>query len=236
LAASVAFAEAAGFTVMAAPSLDIISRGTGEIENIFRTIKPGNMAIFTSPTAVEECMRHPFVKDSLSGTFIVSIGSGTSKALEHADIKVDTMPKEYSSEGLVKHLSASVKGKRVVLLRSDRGTRVLNEGLTAAGAEVAEFAVYGLMPADPERLNMILDAGAAGKIDAFAFSSPLTARAFVEAAEKRFGNIDMFTNATVAAIGKPTEDALIALGIKVDIIPERETFEGMINAIKEKNV
>ncbi|MDR0791044.1 MAG: uroporphyrinogen-III synthase [Methanomassiliicoccaceae archaeon] len=237
LAESISLAEAAGFKVMAAPSLEIIPRNTEDIENMFRTIKAGDIVVFTSPTAVEECMRCASVKDSLSGTTVVSIGDGTSRALEDADIRIDTMPKEYSSEGIVKHLSGSVEGKRVLLIRSDRGARILRRGLIAAGAEdVTNFAAYHIMPADPSDLDRILEAGAEGKIDAFAFTSPLSARSFVEAAEKRIGSTDMLKNAAVAAIGGPTKNMLMALGIKVDIMPEKATFKDLLAAIKEKNM
>jgi uroporphyrinogen-III synthase len=37
--------------------------------------------------------------------------------------------------------------------------------------------------------------------------------------------------ATVAAIGKPTAEELSRLGVAVDVIPERFTFEAMLAAL-----
>jgi uroporphyrinogen-III synthase len=235
LAASVALAEAAGFTVMAAPSLEIIPRSREDMDEMFRTIKEGDIVVFTSPTSVEECKRSEVFKDSLKGAYIVSLGPGTSDALRYAGITVDTMPAEYSSEGIVKHLSNSVKGKKVFLIRSDIGSRVLDNGLTAAGADVTEFAAYSLIPADPKYLDAIIDAGIQGKIDVFAFTSPLSARSFAEAAEKRGGS-NMLKNAKIAVIGRPTADMIKDLGLKVDIMPERATFEELIAAINKRNM
>jgi uroporphyrinogen-III synthase len=63
----------------------------------------------------------------------------------------------------------------------------------------------------------------------------LSARSFAEAAEKR-GGIDMLRNARIAAIGRPTADMIGDLGLKVDIMPEKATFEDMITAIKKRSV
>ncbi len=38
---------------------------------------------------------------------------------------------------------------------------------------------------------------------------------------------------TVAAIGKPTAEELDRLGIKVDVMPERFTFEAMLAALHD---
>jgi len=234
LDASIALAEAAGFTVMAAPSLEIVRRSAEDFNALFRSVRKDDVVIFTSPTSAEECARCAFLRDSLKGTLIVSIGPGTSAALEDIGIRADTMPPEYSSEGLAKHLSASVAGKRVIILRSDRGSDVLERSLTAAGADVTNFASYMLTISDPGHLSEMIDAGMNGKIDVFAFTSPLSARSFAEAAVKRTGSKDMFDNALTAAIGRPTADALISVGIKADIMPERATFEEMIYAIKKR--
>ena len=233
---SIALAEAAGFTVMAAPSLEIMPCGVREMEQLFRSIVSGDVIVFTSATSVEECGRSPLFKDSVERASVLSIGPGTSKALERFGITADVMPSVYSSEGIVEHMHGSVKGKRIILIRSDHGSRILDEGLRAMGAEVIDFVAYSLKPADPVYLNEILDAGSTGnKIDVFAFTSPLSAQSFIEAAEKRGIDVQgMFRRAKVAAIGKPTKDMLTSLKVKVDIVPEKATFEEMLIAIKKK--
>ncbi|AIZ56587.1 uroporphyrinogen-III synthase [Candidatus Methanoplasma termitum] len=231
---SIKAAEAAGFTVMAAPSLEIIPCSIQDMEQLFRTISENDVVVFTSPTSAEECGRSPIFKDSMRDAHILSIGPGTAKALERLGVATDTMPSEYSSEGIVEHLHGSVKGKKIILIRSDHGSRVLDEGLRAMGAEVVDFIAYSLKPVDPKHLNKILDAGRLGKVDVFAFTSPLSASSFVEAAEKRgIDAKDMFKRSKVAAIGKPTTDMLASLGIWADIVPVKATFEEMIAAIKK---
>jgi uroporphyrinogen-III synthase len=41
-------------------------------------------------------------------------------------------------------------------------------------------------------------------------------------------------NATVAAIGKPTADELARLKIRMDVMPEKFTFEAMLASLKER--
>ena len=232
---SVSAAEAAGFTVMAAPSLEIIPCSIQDMERLFRTIRNDDVVIFTSATSAEECGRSPLFKGSMEGAHIISIGPGTAEALERLGVATDVMPSEYSSEGIVERLRDTVAGKRAVLIRSDRGSPVLDQGLRAMGADVVDFKAYSLMPADPGCLDGILNAGSLGKIDVFAFTSPLSASSFIEAAEKRsIAAADMLGKAKVAAIGRPTADMLTSLGIRVDIIPGKATFDDMIAAIREQ--
>jgi len=232
---SIALAKAAGFTVMAAPSLEIIPCSDQEMEQLLRSIAPNDVVVFTSATSVEECGKSPIFKESVERAYIMSIGPGTAKALENFGIATDLMPSVYSSEGIVEHMHGSVKGKRIILIRSDHGSRVLDQGLRAMGAEVVDFVAYSLKPADPEYLEEILDAASVGKIDVFAFTSPLSAQSFMEAAEKKvIDTVGMFRGKKVAAIGKPTKDMLTSLKIKVDIVPEKATFEEMLLAIKKR--
>jgi len=234
LSESILIARNAGFTVMTAPSLEIIPCSTSDKERLLRSIRQGDIVVFTSATSVEECGKCPFFKASVTRAKIVSIGPGTTETLSRWGVTADSMPSEYSSEGIVAHLRDSVAGKRVILIRSDRGSPVLDQGLRAAGADVTDFAAYSLKTANPKRLDGMLDAGVLGKIDVFAFTSPLSARAFVMAAEHRaISAAEMLGRVKVAAIGKPTANALASLGIGVDIMPENSTFEEMIAAIKK---
>lgn len=237
LAESIYLAETFGFTVMAAPSLEIIPCSVHEMEQLFRTIVPEDVVVFTSATSVEECGRSSGFKESVKRSHVLSIGPGTTRALEHFDIVAESMPSEYSSEGIVKHLHGSVAGKRIILIRSDHGSHILDVGLRAMGAEVVDFIAYSLKPVNPKYLEDILDAGSLGKVDVFAFTSPLSARSFIEAARNRGVDVkSMLSKAKVAAIGKPTMDMLISLGIVVDIVPKNATFSDMICTIKESIV
>ena len=48
-----------------------------------------------------------------------------------------------------------------------------------------------------------------------------------------FHSIVALESGTVAAIGKPTAEELARLGVRVSIMPEKFTFEAMLQALKE---
>ena len=123
---SVEKAKSYGFNVVAGPSLDIVhgdkssyARVKGGLSNnAFRT------AIFSSATAVEEC-REEWGDDLpclFRGMEVIAIGPGTSKRLEAMGIDVSSIPKEYTSTGLVEHLNRDQDGRSVLVIHSDRGS------------------------------------------------------------------------------------------------------------------
>jgi uroporphyrinogen-III synthase len=169
---------------------------------------------------------------------VLSIGPQTARSLEGMGVRVDFMPEIYSSEGILASLPRQWgAGKRIVVIRSDRGERQLIGGLQEEGANVSEVIVYRLVQAqdDPE-LKALVAKGLAGEIDAYAFTSPLSARTFLEAAEgltSKQAVLDMLGRSIVAAIGKPTKEALEAGDVRVDVVPESATFEHLLVALKD---
>lgn len=232
---SIAMAEELGFEVIAAPSLDItlgdpvkISAEMGRIrQECYDTV------VFTSPTSVEECMDY-IGSMTFDAVDTVSIGEATHHSL--AGIGIDArMSHTYSSEGIVDMLSDSVHGKRVLLIRSDKGSDILRDGLTAAGAVVTELTAYRLSPcAKTEMHAQLVKAGMGGMVDWFVFTSPLTAGAFMDIAYSIVGEEDargMLMRSKVAAIGRPTASELERMGVRVDAIPENATFRDTLLTI-----
>lgn len=168
---------------------------------------------------------------------VLSIGPQTARSLEGMGVRVDFMPETYSSEGILASLPKRWgAGKRIVVIRSDRGEQKLIGGLRKEGAEVSEVIVYCLVQVqdDPE-VKALVAKGLAGEIDTFAFTSPLSAKTFLEAAEgltSKQAVLDMLGRSIVAAIGKPTKEALEGGGVRVDVVPESAIFEHLLLAIK----
>lgn len=236
---SVKEAEDMGFTVMAAPSLEIFTGDDGEFEKLTSSLIPGCIAIFGSITAVEQCQKR--YGDSLKGMFdgirIVSIGPATTKKLESVGLKADSVPEDYSSYGLVDLLKGEVSRKRVVVIRSDSGSDVLSDGLIEAGADLVSVAVYKLKEVGmcPAILHMYISIKR-GRMDVMAFTSPKSASSFISGIEKHFGKEQAdgyLRQVRMAAIGRPTAEMLESLGFKPDIVPAETTFHDMLVAIKE---
>ncbi len=235
---SVREAEDLGFTVMAAPSLEILPGDESEFRRLEDAVGPGVPVVFGSSTAVEQCQRH--FGESLSTVFggarIISIGPATTKRLEQAGFQVDAVPEDFSSYGLVDLLKDDVEGKRVVIVRSDSGTDILSDGLRDSGAELVDVAVYKLKQVGmcPALLHMLI-AIKRGRMDVMAFTSPMSATAFVGAMREHYGREkgdEYLGQVRIAAIGRPTSERLRSLGLEPDIVPEETTFRDMLLAIR----
>ncbi|MGE0014590.1 MAG: uroporphyrinogen-III synthase [Candidatus Methanomethylophilaceae archaeon] len=236
---SIKEAEEMGFDVVAAPSMRIISGDKEEFERARESILSGraSYAVFGSITAVEECVREygeEFVP-LFSRVKIISIGPSTEKALMSAGLKTDSLPEEFSSAGIVDLLKDSVKGKTVLLMRSDSGSDVLYNGLAGAGAETLSIATYKLEEYGMNSaLLHLITAIKGGKIDVMAFTSPMSARIFYSQIVAQTGDAaaaEMMGRLKVAAIGKPTSEALRSLGREPDIVPKDSTFRDLLEAI-----
>jgi len=129
-----------------------------------------------------------------------------------------------------------IAGEQVVVLRSDQASEVLTKGLISSGATVQEIEVYKLTKVKTGRplLDMFYK-GIRGEIDVFAFTSPLSAKTFIDEAKKHYSDEeveDMLDCAVVAVLGEPTKKMLEDLGVRVDIMPARSNFEDLMEAIR----
>ncbi|ACV47230.1 MULTISPECIES: uroporphyrinogen-III synthase [Halomicrobium] len=165
---------------------------------------------------------------------VCAIGRPTADVLEDAGYAVDLVPEEYSSTGLVAALEESVDGARVEVARSDHGSAVLTDGLEAAGAYVHETILYRLVR--PEGAGASTERAAAGDLDAALFTSSLTVRHFLAAADERGIRADAvegLNDAVVGAIGEPTRQTATDAGIDVDVVPDTADFETLATTAVE---
>jgi len=211
---SAALAESYGFVPVMAPEIAIS-------ENV----------AFTSANGVDMALKIPAVREALRRKIIVAIGPRTERALYSQGYSAG-VPDEYSSQGLLHMLKG--KCRSILFLRSAQGSRYLSEGLRAAGLSVDDIPLYDVAPSGDERLDdLIMEAAG---VDIFAFTSSSTVRFLIERAAALGREEELrlaLEAAAVAAIGKPTADELKRLGINVDVMPERFTFEAMLAALQE---
>lgn len=244
IAESVKMAQDMGFKVMAAPSLEIMEGSKEDYDHVESILEEGKVdyAVFGSGTAVEKCVQRfgtNRFKQLFSGCIIVAIGPNTSAVLSKSgDTDHDIMPlNDHSSYGIVDAIGRDVRGKIVLLVRSDSGSDLLLDGLRDNGAEVIDFAAYRLKEVGmTDELSKIMDGINGGSVDVMAFTSPMSAESFILLLRDRYGVIkaaEMMENVKVAAIGRPTYMKLESLGRKPDLIPERTTFFDMLSTIKQ---
>lgn len=233
LAESVELAEKKGFKVLAALSLKIVHGDGADYIAAEKKLRTADTLIFSSATAVEECSVEwtDRFQSLMKGKRVVSIGPGTAASLQTRGIATDIMPSEFSSTGLVELFASDSKSRSVFVIHSDRGSEILVDGLEKSGYEVGELIAYKLQKEtnNPE-IEKIRIAGKEGKIDVLIFTSPLSAESFAESMGDDLPEI--ISKTRVAAIGNPTSSKLKSMGIKVDILPEKATFDYLLDAIK----
>ncbi len=244
LEGAIRLAESMGFEALAASPLRVQVRDSPEIDAFIEAAGAGkaDAAVLTSTTGVDAVMQllaRRGVDDVgalLQGCQGIAIGPLTAGAMMAAGMKVDFVPPEYTSEGLVRSLASTLQGRRVFLLRSDHGERILKEGLEKAGAQVEEVVVYELVPQPfTTEMKRLAQESLAGRVDAFAFSSALSAATFIESMESlapREEVMDMLNSRTVGAMGGPTRRKLEGMGIRVGAVPADATFEALLQAIR----
>lgn len=241
---SVKLAESLGFETIAVPMIEIIDKvDSGFDAFVSRVIKgESDYVIFTSANGIDLTLskipdgeRDSFI-DALKMTNTIAIGPNTQKALQKLGIDDSGMPDVYSSSGLVEYLCPDVSGKTIDIARSSYGAPILISGLEKCGASVFDTQVYTLGMLDGDEQKGLIELAVSGKITAFAFTSSMMVRNFFANADTMgVGEqiVNILNDSTVAAIGIPTAETLNSYGVKVEIIPDRYTFEALVNKVKE---
>ncbi|HTQ61669.1 MAG TPA: uroporphyrinogen-III synthase [Candidatus Solibacter sp.] len=141
-----------------------------------------------------------------------AVGPATADEAEHAGFSVDYVAANHSGAGLAEELAAELKGRSVLLPRSDRANSELPSVLRKRGAIVTEVIAYRTLPptdADREKVKECLGEG----VDGILFFSPSAVHNFM-------GLIDrtrleaLQGRAVMVAIGPTTGRALSAAGIE----------------------
>ena len=235
---AVALLRSKGLEPVPVPMMELVPRDDGALDAFFLRLEAGeaDAVIITSQNGVgfifDRAADTIALKDRLNAIDVISIGPKTREALQEHGVKAERMPTTFSSDGLVGDFKLA--GKRVEVLRSDSGNPVLISGLECGGARVREVIIYDIVPLSGEEQAEFVREALAGGIDVYTFTSTMTARSLLMMGES-MGMLDDLKRAInarmVAVIGNPTADFLRENGIRVDIVPDRFTFEDMIDAL-----
>jgi uroporphyrinogen III methyltransferase/synthase len=134
-----------GARVWQQPLLDFDPAGRHAVDQAFHDLDNYHWLVFTSAFGVERFVEllRAAGKDlrALGHVQLAAIGPATAMMLRRHDLEPDLVPAEYRSERLAEALLPRVRGRRVLLARSDQGRDVLPELLRQV-AEVKEVAIY----------------------------------------------------------------------------------------------
>lgn len=196
------------------------SLGAGRDGDIASTLVQYDWIALTSPSAVR-CFHELLLKEKFDLRRlpkIMSVGSGSARALEQIGLGCDLMPKNnFSAEGLLNVAAPVVKGKKILRLRSQKAGPELADELHSFGAHVTDCVLYH---------NVIVRYPEIPEFDSVYFASASAVESFVE----QWG-ADALKNKKVLAIGGPTQTSLKSFGLKADIIGEMATVERSLYAL-----
>lgn len=163
------------------------------------------------------------------GVRVACVGPGTGREAQRLGFPADLTAERHTAEGLVEALARDgVAGKRFLLPRALEGRETIPEEIGRMGGAVESVAVYrnGLPPRDEEAARRILR----DPPDVCTFASPSAFRNFFLLLGEREAE-EILSRSRIAVIGEVTARAVRERKLPVDIMPEKYTLMGMMEAI-----
>jgi uroporphyrinogen III methyltransferase/synthase len=123
-------------------------------------------------------------------------------------------------------------GRRVLVTRSREQAGEIVELLEAEGAEAVEAPLIDIVP--PEDYGPLDDAcERAGAYDWIVFTSANGATAFMDRLLQGPRDVRALAGARLCAVGPGTASRLTRFGLKVDLVPDDHSADGVVTALKE---
>ncbi len=224
-----------GANMIIFPTLDIVPPDNWQqFDNIVTGKAKIDFIIFTSAHAVKMFIKRcgelgvSFDYDRMR---IVAVGNKTASVCEKNELPVHIIPKKFSGEGVINSLlKYDLEGKVIFIPRSAIGREELPEGLTKLGAIIKTAQVYNVSIPAEEKIKSHLEKLNSSKPDLFIFTSPSTFENFLQILNVK-NPIKYFQHYDVAAIGPTTKSAIEAKQVKVNIMPDEFTIDGLAKAI-----
>ena len=166
---------------------------------------------------------------ALGSVRVCAIGPITARALRRRGVVPDFTPAKYTTQRLVEGLAGKgLKGKRLLMPRTNIAPEDAARGLESLGAEVVQPVAYRTLT-PPDSAEKARDLLGHGKIDIATFTSSSTVANLLELLE---GNPAPLQNVFVACIGPVTAGKARELGLKVGVVARRHTVAGLVEALK----
>ena len=165
------------------------------------------------------------------GTKVAAIGPTTAQALLDIGVRADLVPEAYISEAVAaRMIQDNVEGLKVLLFRSDIGRDALARSLRERGAIVNELVAYRT-ETNMDASNQILQAFSDEHgVDITTFTSASCVDSMLEIIE---GDVTLINKTLVACIGPITASQARNRGLKVSIVANEHTIQGLVNAVVE---
>lgn len=161
---------------------------------------------------------------ALGDVQIAAIGARTAEAIARRSLRVDFVPTTYVNEAIAEGLlERTASGDRILLFRAQEARDVVPSALRAAGRIVDDIAAYATRTvSDPDFAEKVASA------DILTFTSSSTVTGFT-------ANVENVPTAVagkiVACIGPITAETARAAGMRVDVIADTFTADGLTDAL-----
>ncbi len=208
-----------------------------ELSDTERNNQAYDWIILTSPNSASFFINRLFALGhdvrALAGVKLAVVDRNTAETLLEYGLVADFLP----IGDTVRDIAAALGDRphqRILVLCSDmlladpRATTDLMDALCARGALIKKVAAYTIQPADPDpaALAALLD----GSVNVAIFTSPPSLTSLTKTLDNR-PVADVLSPLTVACIDPTTADAACALGVRVDLVAEEHTTEGLIDIL-----
>ncbi|MDH7480023.1 MAG: uroporphyrinogen-III C-methyltransferase [Syntrophomonadaceae bacterium] len=227
--------ESLGAEVHEFPAIEIAPcEDYGPLDRAVSKLEEFQWIIFTSINGVNAFFERLWQQGEdvrkLKGIRLAAIGPGTGQALASRGLRVDFMPGQYRAEAIAEGIKDLVQpGERVLLPRAREARPVLPRALEGMGLIVEEVVAYETR-AGRENSARLLQLLRERRIDAVTFTSSSTVKNLVNLLGGR-SELWMLEQAAVACIGPITAATAVALGLRVDLVAEDYTIEGLVSSL-----
>ena len=211
------------------------SDNLAELDEALRQMSRFDWVFVTSQNALralqERCQAiHADIRVTMGGVRVAAVGPATAEALKSAGIEVAYSATKHQGVSLAQELSTEVRGKSVLLPRSDHANPELVQQLKSLGAAVKEVVAYKTVLPDDSALSQTR-AALQQKVDAILFFSPSAVHHLQDilGSEKV---LELSGRAIFAAIGPVTAKALRAAGVERILLAGDTTVASIVIALQ----
>lgn len=200
---------------------------TDEIAPALKSLMSYDWVIFTSKNTVrifDELLNSEKLKlpESIK---IAAVGQKTGEYLKRFGYRVDLVPRQEDSAGLLAEILPTLsRSAKVLLPQGIEAPDTIEDGLNSAGHIVTRINIYTTKPANREALPKIDPS----VIDFLVFTSPLSVEFYA-----KMGHA-LPVNSWAAAIGRPTAEALTHWFRPPDYVPLTADLADIATIIKEQ--
>jgi uroporphyrinogen-III synthase len=226
-----------GAKVIIFPTLDIVPPSSWkEFDNIVQKEKKIDFIIFTSAHSVKMFIsrcNELNINFNFEKIKIVAVGNKTASVCEKQGLPVNIIPKKFSGEGVINELSNfNLKDKVIFIPQSEIGREELPEELEERGAVLQIAPVYNVALPEIDTIKDRIDELKNVHPDLFIFTSPSTFKNYLQILDIT-NPFKYFQGYDIAAIGPTTRAAIENRNVRVTIMPDEYTINGLVKATLE---